>query len=372
MGGCVGREPRILMVRLSALGDVIHALPALAALRAAFPAAHLGWLVEDRAAGLLAGHPQLDRVHVVPRKTWGERAGRDPLAVMPQVRGLVRELRRERYQVALDFQSNFRSGLLAWLSNAPRRIGQPRRYAKEGARWLFLPEAPQGVPPEVHKIERNLQLLRPLGVSIDPVPRPVLPPFEPAAAALLDSLRAEPGPRVVMSPGVSAFGALKAWREDRFAELARGLLARGARVTLAWGGAQEEAQAARIAAAAPGALPAPRTGSLSQLTALLCAADLFVGVDSGPLHLAAALGRPVLGLYGPKHPGTYGPYWPGHRIVRSGIECSPCRHRRCPREDVALVETPAGTQRISPCMDRLGAEVALQAACELLGPALQA
>lgn len=354
-------------MRLSALGDVVHALPALAALRQAFPGAHLGWLVEDRAASLLADHPHLDRVHVVPRRAWSEKLGRDPLAVVPQLNGLVRELRRERYQVALDFQSNFRSGLLTWLSGAPRRIGQPRRYAKEGARLLFLGESPDPVPKEVHKIERNLQLLRPLGVPIDPVPRPALPPFSPAAEALLAGLRAGPGPRVVLGAGVSAFGALKAWREDRFAELARGLVARGARVLFAWGGAGEEVQARRIAAAAPGAELAPATGSLTELAALLLAADLFVGVDSGPLHLAAAQGTKVLGLYGPKHPGTYGPYWPGHRVVRSGIECSPCRHRRCPREDVVRVETPQGVQTISPCMDRLDAAAALEAACELLG-----
>lgn len=358
--------PRILIVRLSALGDVIHVLPALGALRAAWPAAHIGWLVEDRAAGLLERHPQLDRLHVVPRQAWKERLPKDPLAVMPPVRKLVRELRRERYEVALDFASNFRSGLLTWLSGAPRRIGQPRRYAKEGSRWLFLNEAPEPVPPEVHKIERNLALVRLLGLPGGAPPRPVLAPFGPTAAAIAASLRAGAGPRVVLQAGVSAFGALKAWREDAFAELGRGLLARGARVLFAYGGAREEAQARRIAAAAPGAELAPKTGSLDELAALLGASDLFVGVDSGPLHLAAAVGTKVLGLYGPKHPGTYGPYWPGHRIVRSGIECSPCRFRRCPREDVARVTTPEGEQRISPCMDRLGAGLALEAALELL------
>lgn len=354
-------------MRLSALGDVVHALPTLAALRRAWPEAHVGWLVEDRAASLLEGHPQLDRLHVVPRKAWSEQVGRDPLAVMPRFNRLVRELRRERYQIALDFQSNFRSGLLTWLSGAPRRIGQPRRYAKEGARLLFLSESPDPVSKEVHKIERNLQLLRPLGIPIDPVPRPALPPRTPAADALLAALRAGPGPRVVLSAGVSAFGALKAWREDHFAALARGLLARGARVLFAWGGAAEETQARRIAGQAPGAELAPPTRSLSELAALLLGADLFVGVDSGPLHLAAGQGTKVLGLYGPKHPGTYGPYWPGHQVVRSGIECSPCRFRRCPREDVLRVETPQGVQTISPCMDRLAPEAALAAACELLG-----
>src|SRR5690606_35378256 len=138
---------------------------------------------------------------------------------------------------------------------------------------------------------------------------------------------------VLLHPGVSAFGALKAWREARFAELGAALAADGHHVLFLWGGEAERRLAARLAEAAPGATIAPKTDSLRQLAALLEAADLVVGVDSGPLHLAAALGTPVLGLYGPKHPGTYGPFWPGAEVVRGDEPCSPCRYRRCPRRD---------------------------------------
>jgi heptosyltransferase I len=357
----MSQRPRILIVRLSALGDVVHVLPALAALRAAYPEAHIGWAVEDRAASLLDGHPQLDQVHVVPRAAWGKSIKRDPLSVLRSLRRVLRELRAGRYDITLDFQSNLRSSALAWASGAPRRIGQPRPFAKEGSRALST-EAPVAVPREAHKIERNLALLGPLGIAPGPAPRPVLAE-PPAARALAEAFEAAGGPRVVIHPGVSAFGALKAWREDRFADLARRLLADGARVYFAWGGAAEEAQARTLAAQAPGAELTPRTSSLLELAALLRRADLVIGVDSGPLHLAAALGAPTLGLYGPKHPGTYGPFWTPSEVVRSGIECSPCRYRKCPRPDAALV----GDVRISPCMDRLESTTAHAAARRLLG-----
>lgn len=354
---------RILIIRLSALGDVVHALPSLARLREALPEATIGWAVEDRAASLLQGHPQLDRLHVVPRGAWANLVKKDPLAVLRGLRRQARELRAGRYDVTLDFQSNTRSAALAWLSGAPRRIGQPKPFAKEAAR-LFATESPPPVGKTVHKIERNLQLLLPLGIT-GPAPRPLIPEPE-ALGAAADAIAAGARPLVVIHPGVSVFGALKAWPEERFAALGARLAADGARVLFAWGGAAEERLARSLAAAAPGTEAAPRTAGILGFAALLRRADLVVGVDSGPLHLAAAVGAPVLGLYGPKHPQTYGPFWGPHEVVRSGIECSPCRYRRCPREDARPVSSVMGDLRISPCMDRLEVEVALDAARRLL------
>jgi lipopolysaccharide heptosyltransferase I len=358
--------PRILIVRLSALGDAVHVLPALAALRAAFPDAHLGWVVEEAAAGLLRDHPQLDRVHVLPRKGWkGELKRGRALSVLGGVRRFMGEVRRERYDAALDFQSNFRSSLVTFLSGAPRRIGQPVRFSKEASR-VFLTRTPRPVSRSRHKIDRNLALLECLGLRGVVAPTPLVAE-PPGAAALGARFAGEAGPRVVLQAGVSAFGALKAWPEAHFGALARALVAAGVAVYFAYGGARELEQARRLAAAAPGAHLSPPTADLLELAALLRHADLFVGVDSGPLHLAGALGTPVLGLYGPKHPGTYGPYWPGGRVVRSGIECSPCWHRRCPRPDVTVEEQGLVGMRISPCMQRLEPSQAARVALDMLG-----
>lgn len=356
----------VLIVRLSALGDAIHVLPTLAALRSALPDAKIGWAVEDRAASLLTGHPQLDRIHVVRRKKWTGEVKKGSLAsVRTEMLQTLREIRAENYEVALDFQSNFRSSALTRLSGAPRRIGQPKPFSKEGSR-IFFTDVPAAVDKTVHKITRNLELLRCLGIHPGEAPAPALPPRPPLDLPPLAGARG----RVVLHAGVSAFGALKAWREERFAELGARLVEEGLQVLFGWGGDKERAQAERLAAQAPGTAPAPATSSILALATLLENAHVFVGVDSGPLHLAAALGRPVLGLYGPKHTGTYGPFWPQTRALKADLECSPCRYRRCPRPDVVRLETPAGPMRISPCMETIQVEDAAAAVLELLDAAL--
>ena len=342
----------VLIVRLSALGDVVHVLPALAALRAAWPSARIGWAVEEKAASLLEGHPQLDRLHVIPRAALEAAARKRSLTgfVGTSLRAL-REVREEGYEVTLDFQSNFRSALLARLSGARRRIAQPAPFSKEGARFLAT-ETPSPVEKSVHKIERNLQLLRPLGIFPAAVPRPLIP--EPETARVLGEALLHGGPApVLLHPGVSPFGAFKAWRVEGYAALARSLRAeRGARVLVAWGGDREREGALRVVELSRGAAElAPRTRSVLDLAALLRRSVLFVGADSGPLHLAAALGTPVVGLYGPKDPRTYGPYWENARVVRKGVACSPCTLRRCARPE---------------CMTLLTADEVREAATSLL------
>jgi len=339
----------ILIIRLSALGDVVHVLPALAALREAFPRARIGWAVEERAATLLDGHPQIDVRHVIPRQSL-ERAARrgSAFTFLREASRTVGELRAGDYEVALDFQSNFRSSLLARLSGARRRIGQPAPFAKEGSR-LLMTETPDPVARSVHKIERNLRLIAPLGVVPATPPRPVVP--EPESSRLLAEQFVGAKPPVLVHPGVSAFGAFKAWRKEGYAALARSL--GGRRVAVAWGGAAEREVALEVVALSRGAAElAPETRSVLDLAALLRRAALFVGADSGPLHLAAALGTPLVGLYGPKDPATYGPYWANARVVRKGVACSPCTLRRCARPE---------------CMTLITADEVREAALALLG-----
>ena len=336
------RPASVLIVRLSALGDVVHVLPALAALRASLPGARIGWAVEERAASLLAGHPQIDRLHVIPRGAL-EAAfrRRSPREFARVAWTALRELRAESYEVSLDFQSNLRSAVLAKLAGARYRIGQPRPYAKEGSRSL-VHWAPPAVSRETHKIVRNLALLEPLGARPDSPPRPIVPEPETSKRLAEAFLAEDPArPLVVLHPGVSAFGSFKAWREEGYARLAERLAReRGARVAIAWGGDSERGAAERVVAGARGAaILAPRTGSVLDLAALLRRSALFVGADSGPLHLAAALGTPVVGLYGPKHPTTYGPYWENGRTFRKGVPCSPCGFRKCARPECMTLIT---------------------------------
>jgi heptosyltransferase-1 len=232
----LNNAPRILIVRLSALGDVVHVLPLLDALRRARPDAQLGWLVEERNASVLEGHPQLDRVLVWPRRELSRllRSGRLLAALGLAVRSL-RELRAGRFEVSIDAQCNLRSSLLAWLSGASRRIGFAPPYTKENAHWLATDRVAVPIGGQL-KVERNLALLGPLGIDVRGArPRLAVPDAARASArALRASLRAPE--LVALHPGVSGFGAIKQWAPERFAGLAQRIAAlRGALCLVTWG-----------------------------------------------------------------------------------------------------------------------------------------
>jgi heptosyltransferase-1 len=328
------RASRILIVRLSALGDVVHALPMLDALRRAQPEAQIGWLVEEKAASLLAGHPQIDRLWIAPRRELVSllRRGR-VFAALRLLVAFARELRGFGYDLVIDAHSNARSSFLAFCSGAPRRIGFAHGYAKEGAGWLYTDRVVPARPRQL-KVQRALDLLRPLG--IDPTgARAVLGIPEATrewARAQVAALGARPA--VAIHPGVSDAGAIKQWDPERFGRTAIRLASeRGARCLVTWGPGEREL-AQRVVAASEGTAElGPQTGSILELAALYQACDLVIGADTGPLHLAAALGVPVVGLYGPKDPAIYAP-WDARTgaaaaVVRRPVYCSPCNRRTC-------------------------------------------
>jgi len=328
----------VLVVRLSALGDVLFALPAVQALARSGRARRITWVVEERAAALLAGAPGLDARIDFPRRR---------KASWP---GHVRRLRREAHDLVLDLQGNLKSRVHVTLARAPRKVGYDRPLAKEGSQHA-LTERFTPPPGARHRVDGHLALLASLGVPVPaPAPRPELglattaPPRPPPGD----------GPLVLLHPGTSAFGRLKRWPAERFGALGRLLRARhGARLVLTAGpGEGELADRAEAALGARCLRPPPE--GLAALAGWLTAADLVVAADSLPLHLANALGTPVVGLYGPKDPAVTGPYWDRARVVRSDTDCSPCTLRRC--AEVL-------------CMERLRVE-AVAAACDaLLGDA---
>jgi ADP-heptose:LPS heptosyltransferase len=338
-GSLAARLRSVLIVRLSAVGDCVHVLPALDALRRGLgPRAKIGWLVEDRAASLIRGLPQVDRVHVVPRSKALTRAAlRRPLEALTALGSLVREVRAERYDAALDLQSNLRSSVSALLSGARTRVGLARGYAKEGSHLLHTRGiAPRGGP-RAHKVERYLDIMESIGIDTAGA-RPVIAIPEAArekARAFFAARFPEGPPVVALHPGVSKFGAFKQWPSERFAAAADLLAARaGARSLVTWGPGERtlaEEVAARAGPAA-GATVAPETGSLLELAALYERCAAVVGCDTGPIHLAAALGLRVIGLFGPKDPSIYAPWVAGRGradVIWKGVHCSPCTLRWC-------------------------------------------
>lgn len=325
---------KVLIVRLSALGDVVHVLPALDALRRGLPGAHLAWLVEEKAASLLAGHPQLDRVHVLPRGRAVAALLRErrPFAAARALSGFFGALRRERFDVALDFQGNLRSSLAALFSGARTRVGFARGFCKEGAHlFTNVHVTPPGR--RVHKVEKNLALVRALGVDTARARARLAIPeaARGRAAAFFGGLGR--GAFVGLHPGVSKFGAFKQWPPARYAAVARALAERGeARAVVTWGPGERDL-AERVVALAPGAAAlAPETASILELAAIYERCAAVLGCDTGPVHLAAALGVPVIGLYGPKDPRVYAP-WGGERgrvdTIWKEVHCSPCTLRWC-------------------------------------------
>ena len=291
--------PRILIVRMSAIGDVIHGVPVLCALRQALPDAFLAWVAEGGMGDLLEGHPALDELIRVPRRFW-----KSPR----QVWDLRRRLRAMQFDTTIDLQCLTKSAVTAWLSGARRRLGKAGEDGRELSPW-FNNELTE--PGGTHVIEHYLTMLRPLGIEA-PAVRFDLPEFASDAGTVEAFLRDSglAGRRfAVLNPG--AGWPSKIWPAVRYAALARYLgQAHGVPSVAVWGTADERPLAQRIVeAGARHAHLAPPT-TMRELGALCRRAALFVGSDTGPMHLAAAVGTPTISLHGPSRAewcGAYGP-----------------------------------------------------------------
>ena len=330
---------KILVVRLGAIGDVANALVLAGALARHDPAVRIGWAVHPLARPLVEGHPAVSRVHLWPR-------GAGPAGLLR----LARELRAERYDLAIDAQRIAKSALLARLSGAPRVLGFDRARCKE-ASWLLTRERIPPGDPGAHVVEQYLELALHLGV---PAPAAVHElPADPAAEAWADAQVARWGGAPVLL-NVGASKPANRWPAERFGLLARALRA-GTDAPLVLTGGPDDRAAADAARAALGADLPPGVHdlvgatTLSQLVALARRARLLVGADTGPMHVAAAVGTPVVALFGPADPRRTGPWQGGravHRVLRAPPPpCAPCGRRTCdqPRHacmedlDVALV-----------------------------------
>lgn len=325
---------RILLIRLRLIGDVVFTTPLIGALRREYPSAHLAYLVEPHAAPIVDGNPHLDELIVASAPTAPRRLLRD-LA-------LARRLRAARYDVAIDLHGGPRSSLLLRLSGAPRRIG----YAIPGRGWIYTDRVPRSreLRPR-HSVVNQWDLLRPLGFGdpdpeVDPTEMPVSPA---AAASVADRLRArgvcpEEHPLVVVH--VSAGNPFRRWPAVSFVTLLKRLVeADPRRRVLVVSGPSEQDAARRIGARARAELG--RSDSilddievdLRELRALLDRSALFIGGDSGPLHVAGTSGVPVVGLYGPTLSQRSAPWRPSRFVTESvelgGLACRPCHQRAC-------------------------------------------
>jgi heptosyltransferase I len=326
---------RVLIVRLGALGDVVHAIPVAAALRRAFPQARIDWLVSAKHREILDLVPVIDRRLVINDR--GDAAGGTSL--IPA----LRELRRARYDVAIDLQGLIKSALFARLSGAPRVIGFSSRYARERAARLFYTDVHDpgrgGLydPRETrHVVELNLGVLTLLGIRGARVEFPI--ERQPSVAAQM-IVEQTGGRYALLNPG--AAWSNKRWPPARMAAVATDLRRRHGLTSVVLWGPGEEALAAEVVAAAEGAaLLSPQT-TVADLVALARGAALMVSGDTGPTHIASAVGTPLVGIYGPTRPARNGPMSPLDLTVSRDAVCQ-CHHlRRCRLPRMCLLDIEA-------------------------------
>jgi lipopolysaccharide heptosyltransferase I len=308
----VDRPPqRILVVRLGAVGDLVRTLPAVRQMRRAWPEARIGWLVEAHLASFLAGHPDVDEWLTLDRRTFLARARRfDPRAL-----GVVLNARRRMHEfgpeLTLDFQGSLKSGLASWLSGARVRMSFERRHVRE---WSHL-FATHRVPlddAERHRVRRALALARAAGAGDgEPVVDLALTEIERARARERAAHWKDSAALVALAPFTSRLQAWKRYPLERWSEIARALASRGMAV-LVIAGPGEEREAHALAAASGEGVSVCEGIGLRDLAALLEQCTLLIGGDTGPMHMAWALGTRVVALFGPTDPGLNSPVGNGH------------------------------------------------------------
>ena len=339
----------ILIVKLSAIGDVIHTLPSLAALRRFYPDAHITWVVEEAAADLVINHPYLDDVLISRRKSWIKdiKAGKFQ-STWREMRSFLTQLRSRRYDLVMDFHGLFKSSVMVFLSGGKRKLGYDSWQELSG---LFLNEK---IPEDItkHAVDRYLDFLRYLGATTNNVEfiLPLTDDSKIRAYRLLDQYHLSDKEYIAINP--IAYWETKLWDNEKFANLAD-LIKEKLKLDVIFTGSNE-ADAAGILSRMK-----KEGKNLGGKTSLLTLAEIYksavavITTDSGPMHLAAAVGTPVIALFGPTDPARTGPYGQGHTVIRANLPCSPCLLKKCPTKK---------------CMEEITPEQVYAAAARIVSP----
>jgi lipopolysaccharide heptosyltransferase I len=320
---------RILIVKLSAIGDVVQSLPVLAALRAQFPEAHIGWVVGEAAAGLLESHPMLDEVIVFPRKGLGTLASNPSgwPAFFSETAAFLRRLRAMDYDLAIDLQGLFKSGFITFFSRARAKVGFANGRELSS---IFLNIRLPAYDPDEHAVLRYLRIASYLGAKID---KPIFPAGvgdkdRERLDALLRGVGAQDAPIMCMVPG--AAWSSKRWTSQGFSEVA-GYCADKLGLLPVIAGSRGDRRLAGdiVSLARRRVIDLTGQTDLKMLAALFERSKVTVSTDTGPMHLAAAIGSPVVALFGPTAPWRTGPFGEQHQVLRHQTSCSPCFRRSC-------------------------------------------
>ena len=324
---------KFLILRLSAVGDVIRTLPAVKALKELFPSSSIAWIVEEPSQAFLESQPEIDEVILFPRRKWtqGMKSVGEIARTMEEMWGFVKSLRERRFDVVLDFHGILKSGVLSFLSGSPKRIGYDWRSTKEG-NFIFSNVKVRLPRDKISRFERNLVLLKGMDVEakepkcslyIPPEDREYVASFFKASSASMNR------PLIAIHPGTSAKAFFKRWMPDRYARLADRMIREfNATVLFTWGDGELEWVEGIRKGMKEVSLLGPKTESLTQLGEVYRRCDLYVGGDTGPMHIASLMGTPAVVIYGPTDSTENEPFR-NHIKVRKEVGCNPCHRYSC-------------------------------------------
>ncbi len=323
---------KILIIKLSAIGDVIHTLPALNALRRFYPDAHITWIVEEAAFPLIYGHKALDRIILSKRKKWIKDIF-NPLTrqkALKEIYQFIKNVRDTKYDIIIDFHQLLKSGILVWLAKGKRKAGFDRGMEHMEESQIFLNEKIPPVSMEIHALKRNLMLIEAMGIFWEKIEYkiPINIKNEKAAAGLLIKHGIKEN-FIILNP--AAKWKTKLWQNHKWAELGD-ILIKDYHIPVIFTGSPEDCHLVEDICARMGEKPINLTGktSLKSLGALYRMANMVITTDTGPMHLAAAVETPVTAIFGPTAPWRTGPFGSMHKVVRKSMNCSPCFKRTCP------------------------------------------
>lgn len=327
-------EKKILILRLSAVGDVIRTLPAVKTIKEVYPSTSITWIVEEPSKAIVESQPEIDEVILFPRQRWsaGMKSPKGWYRTIREVQTFIQRLRKKKFDLVLDFHGILKSGLLSLISGAPRRVGFDRRSSREG-NFLFsnikvrLPEV------RMSRFARNFCLLK--GLNLEG-------PFQNYSLyipekdmeyvkAFLNQQNPLRRPIIAIHPGTSPKTHYKRWFPEKYAQLADRLVRElKATVLFTWGPGELDWVKQIQGKMQEFSITGPQTHSLTQLGEIYRNCNLFIGGDTGPMHIASLMGVPVVVIYGPTDPILNEPFGFHQKVVKD-VGCNPCRDRSCKR-----------------------------------------
>ncbi len=327
---------RILIVKLGSIGDIVHTLPVLRTLRTRFPNAFIAWVVEEKLADLLYENEDLDEVIIISTKRWRKNLN---LSSLSEAMETIRSLREKSFDLVLDFQGLIKSGVVSFLTGAKNRAGFSRKDCREKANALFTNHKARPFPQTGHVVDKNLSLLKKF--QIENFQIEFLLKSSPEAKASIDNFCDNnvdffKKPVAAVNPGVGF--PTKQWALDRFARIADKVYRElNLNILLTWGPGEKEKVEEIASRMQENCLIAPPTTILESI-ALYEKLNLFIGGDTGPLHICSALGIPTVSIFGPTDPGRNGAYGPKHTTAFKKLSCSFCYKRKCPTQNECMLE----------------------------------